>query len=92
MQTDNTYTYILVCAHYPQPCVQPLSLFVYLCLSVCLSVYRSVSPFPLSLFCIFVGTLYNCINLLFVLNCVCSIARTGCWIDPNGPNATSLEY
>ena len=29
---------------------------------------------------------------IVVLSCVCRIARTGCWIGPNGPNATILEY
>ena len=53
-------------------------------------------------FCPFVGTLWNCINQLLIhiisvcgivmLICVCSIARTGCYISPNGPKATILEY
>ena len=29
---------------------------------------------------------------IVVFICVCSIARTGCYIGPNGPNATILEY
>jgi len=29
---------------------------------------------------------------IVVFICVCSIARTGCQIGPNGPNATILEY
>ena len=29
---------------------------------------------------------------IVVLICVCSIARAGYYIGPNGPNATMLEY
>ena len=36
-----------------------------------------------------------CISLVcgsVVFICVCSIARTGCRLGPNGPNATIFEY
>ena len=59
---------------------------------------RNVIPMP-----IFVGTLCNCVNLVYIyiyiycvcgivlLICICSIARTGCYAGADGPNATILD-
>ena len=40
--------------------------------------------------CLIVLIIFVCGIVVFI--CVCSITRTGCWIGPNGPNATILEY
>ena len=39
--------------------------------------------------CLIVLIIFVC-GIVFI--CVCSIARTGCYIGPNEPNATILEY
>ena len=40
--------------------------------------------------CLIVLIIFVCGIVVFI--CVCSITRTGCYIGPNGPNATILEY
>ena len=40
--------------------------------------------------CLIVLMIFVCGIVVFI--CVCTIARTGCYIGPNGPNAIVLEY
>ena len=42
--------------------------------------------------CLIMLIIYVCGIVVLIKLCVCSIARIGCYIGPNGPNATILEY